>query len=168
MSPLLFITTFLIFASCQSPQTSTNIAGEDTIVKYLNQELATLSIDLPPTWKLIPNDSLPQTPDLTARYRIRTGTGDTMFLVQGFSAWDLSEGDSNNFNRQQDTLLGRKAIMFSSKAGINKCIGVFVDSVGEVKQVGYYGFTAYARGLQNASVDSFWNIIKTVRLHPFH
>jgi hypothetical protein len=164
---LLFISIFLIFASCQSHQAKIDVVGKDTIVKFLNHELGTLSIDLPPTWKPIRNDSLPHTPDMTARYWIRTGTGDTMFLMQGFSAWDLSEDDSNNYNREQDTLFGQKAMKFSSKAETNNCIGVFVDSIGEVKPVGYYGFTAYTRGLQDSSVDSFWNIVKTVRLHPF-
>jgi len=42
---------------------------------------------------------------------------------------------------------------------------VFVDSVGKVKPVGYYGFTAYAKGLENKAVDSFWQVIGTIKLH---
>jgi hypothetical protein len=156
-----------MFVSCQSNQSNISVASEDTTMKYSHQDLGTLSIDLPLSWQRIPSNSLPQAADMTARYWIRTGTGDTMFLVHGFSAWDLSEDDSNNYNRKQDTLFVRKAMMFNSKAGTTNFIGVFVDSVGKVKTVGYYGFTGYVKGLEGASIDSFWNVVRTIRLHPF-
>jgi len=44
-------------------------------------------------------------------------------------------------------------------------MGVFVDSVGKVKPFGYYGFTAYAKRLENKALDSFWQAIGTIKLH---
>ena len=179
MKLLLFIIAFCFFVACQSNQANNSVPSEGNVQannsvpsegnvqEHTIQELGTLSINLPAKWHRIPNDSLPQTPDMTARYWIRTGTGDTVFLVHGFSAWDLSEDSSRNYTRDLDTMFGRKAIRFSSKPGINNTIGIYVDSVGEEKQVGYYGFTAYAKGLQDASVDSFWKIVRTITLHTF-
>ena len=167
MRLLLFIIAFCIFVACQSNQANNSVASERIVQKHTNQELGTLSINLPPTWHRIPNDSFPQATDMTARYWIRTGTGDTVFLVHGFSAWDLSEDSVESYIRKPDTLFDRTAIRFNSKAGPTNTVGVFVDSIGEEKQVGFYGFTAYARGLKNNSVDSFWNVVRTIKLHSF-
>jgi hypothetical protein len=44
-------------------------------------------------------------------------------------------------------------------------MGVFVDSVGKIKPFGYYGFTAYAKRFENKAVDSFWQVIGTIKQH---
>jgi hypothetical protein len=165
MRILLFTIAFFTFASCQSNQGKNSIPDEDSTMRYSKQEFETLSIELPSTWQRIPDDTLPKTLDMTARYWILTGTRDTIYLIHGFSAGDFSEGDSEHYNRERDTLFGRMAIKFSSKAGANTSIGVFVDSVGQVKPVGHYGFTAYSNGLKSASIDSFRNVIRTIKLH---
>lgn len=167
MRLLLLITAFFMFTSCQNNQVENSVTSQDTTQKYSHHDLGTLSIDLPPTWQRIPNDFLPQTIDMTARYWIRTGKGDTVFLIHGFSAWDLSADDGSHYIRKRDSLFGKTATKFTSKDVENRSTGIFVDSVGEVKPVGYYGFVAYTKGPLDSSVDSFWNVIRTIRLHPF-
>jgi hypothetical protein len=167
MRIILFITAISVFTSCQNNQTNVSDVNEVSILKYSNQDFGSLSLILPSTWHRIPDDSFPHSPDMTARYWIQTSTGDTMFLMQGFSAWDLSQENPENYIRKQDTLFGKYAIKFNSKTGNNACTGVFVDSVGEIKPVGYYGFTAYARGFTVASIDTFWKVVQTIKLHSF-
>jgi len=161
----LLITSVVAIIGCKSDKVNTGGPPVVQTAEAAHPEFETLSIDMPPAWHRIPNDSFPQAPDMTAYYRIRTGSGDTLILVHGFSAQGIFENKGENSVKVPDVLFERKATKFRSAAGSSNTVGIFVDSVGEVKQVGFYGFAAYARGRANNFVDSFFMVVRTVKLH---
>ncbi len=128
--------------------------------------LGTLTLEVPPGWGRIKDDTLPKLLDMTMRYMLYTPEKDTVFIWHGNSAWSFEEDDST-YMKVVDTLGGFKAFRIRPKPGYQGYLQYYIDSVGSFEPTGKYGLSMYVRQHSPGLEETFWQVTRTVNVRPF-